>query len=306
MVLTALAVHIVGFTMIPVGAQTIAKQRVTFRSGSLTLVGFLFKPAGNGPFPAVIWNHGSEKNPGTSPQFDSVAAIFVPAGYVVFAPMRRGHGLSEGPYLPDQTEAERKAHGPVAAEKLVVTEMETHQLDDQLAGQAYVKSLSFVDSRRLVVAGCSYGGIQTLLAAERGAGYKAAVAISPAAQSWDGNVILRERLVKAAQAIHIPVFLLQPPKDPSLGPARVLGPYLEKANPANRVRIYPESGPEDEQGHCFGGAKGNHVWASGRTLLSRQRDALTRGTFRDANSPTPALADRAVSGTRTCATITDV
>ncbi|MES1259820.1 MAG: hypothetical protein ABUL71_04430, partial [Gemmatimonadota bacterium] len=63
-------------------AQTagIAKQRVTFQSGDLKLVGFLFKPAGNGPFPAIVWNHGSEKNPGTGAQFNSVAALFVPAG----------------------------------------------------------------------------------------------------------------------------------------------------------------------------------------------------------------------------------
>jgi poly(3-hydroxybutyrate) depolymerase len=79
------------------GAQIpdLHKQRVTFPHGSLTLVGFLFRPAGAGPFPAIIWNHGSEKNPGTGPEFDAVAAAFVPAGFVVFAPMRRGHGLSE-------------------------------------------------------------------------------------------------------------------------------------------------------------------------------------------------------------------
>src|SRR6476660_9797678 len=62
------------------------KQRVTFKDGDLTLVGFLYKPDGNGPFPAIIWNHGSEQNPGTGPEYDSVAAIFVPAGYVVFGP----------------------------------------------------------------------------------------------------------------------------------------------------------------------------------------------------------------------------
>jgi len=77
---------------------TYAKERVTFKSDNLNLVGFLFRPAGVGPFPGLIWNHGSEKDPGTQRQFDAVAAIFVPAGYVVFAPVRRGHGGSEGPY----------------------------------------------------------------------------------------------------------------------------------------------------------------------------------------------------------------
>ena len=82
----------------------VSKERVTFKSGSLTLVGFLFRPDGPGPLPALVWN-GSEKNPGTMRQFDAVASIFVPAGYVVFAPMRRGHGDSDGPHIMDQLRA---------------------------------------------------------------------------------------------------------------------------------------------------------------------------------------------------------
>jgi dienelactone hydrolase len=237
------------------------KQRVTFTSGTRTLVGFLFTPPGTGPFPAVVWNHGSEKNPGTGPQFDAVARIFVPAGYVVFAPMRRGHGLSEGPYITDEIARTRQVQGAAAAERLMVRLMETEQLDDQLAGLAYVKQLASVDATRLIVAGCSYGGIETLLAAERGAGYKAAIAISPAALSWEGNPMLQSRLVQAARNIEIPVMLLQPPKDASLEPSRVLGRELKRLGTAYRGKVYPAVGPADEQGHCFGGARGMHVWA---------------------------------------------
>jgi dienelactone hydrolase len=111
------------------------------------------------------------------------------------------------------------------------------------------------------VAGCSYGGIQTLLAAERGAGYKAAVAISPAALSWAGNPLLRDRLVKAVAAIHIPVMLLQPAKDASLEPSRVLGAEFARLGKPYTGKVYPATGPEEEQMHCFGGAKGMHVWA---------------------------------------------
>src|ERR1700704_3863890 len=75
------------------------KQSVTFKSGQLTLVGVVYKPDGAGPFPTVIWNHGSEKTPGRSRQFDAVADIFVPAGYAVVAPSRRGHDSSEGAYI---------------------------------------------------------------------------------------------------------------------------------------------------------------------------------------------------------------
>jgi len=260
-VLASLIVLALGLP-VPVGAQkpaASARERVTFKSDNLTLVGFLFKPDGTGPFPGLIWNHGSEKNPGAQRQFDAVAGIFVPAGYVVFAPMRRGHGDSEGPYIMDQL---RRAQGSrAAAGQLLVRLMEGEHLDDQLAGQAYLRSLPYVDQNRLVVAGCSFGGIQTLLAAERGAGYKAAVPISPAALSWSGNTPLQERLVSAVRKIEIPVFLIQPPKDASLEPSYVLGREFQRLGKTYSGKIYPPEMPEDQQGHCFGGAKGMHVWA---------------------------------------------
>src|SRR5438445_1856989 len=86
-----------------------ATERVSFKSHGLTLSGFLFKPDGPGPFPAIVWNHGSEKNPGGGPQFGTVAGIFVPHGYVVFAPVRRGHQMSEGSYITDQIDRARQS-----------------------------------------------------------------------------------------------------------------------------------------------------------------------------------------------------
>lgn len=239
------------------------KTRVTFHSGPLTLVGFVYHPEGAGPFPTVIWNHGSEHNPGTSPQFDSVAAMFVPAGYAVFAPMRRGHGYSEGQWIQDAIHATMATQGEAAAERLMVRMMGSEQLDDQLAGLSYAKTLPFVDTARVVVAGCSYGGIETLLAAERGAGLKAAMSLSPAALSWQGHTVLQDRLVEAVRRIDIPVLLIQPPKDASLEPARVLGEAAKRAGKRSFVaKVYPPTMPDSQQVHCFGGAKGMRNWAS--------------------------------------------
>src|SRR5262249_51939219 len=96
------------------------KQLVTFKSGQLTLTGVVYKPDGPGPFPTVIWNHGSEKTPASSRQFDAVADIFVPAGYGVFAPSRRGHDSSEGAYFSGFIEAAVKKGGPDGAGRLLV------------------------------------------------------------------------------------------------------------------------------------------------------------------------------------------
>lgn len=237
------------------------KQRVTFSDGPLTLVGYVYHPDGPGPFPTVIWNHGSEHDPGGGPQFDSVAAMFVPAGYAVFAPMRRGHSDSQGQWIQDTIHATVAKQGMPVAERLMVRMMGDEQLDDQFAGIAYAKTLPFVDANRMVVAGCSYGGIETLLAAERGGGLKAAFSISPAALSWEGHTVLQNRLIEAVRKIDIPVLLIQPPKDASLEPARVLGDAAKRAGKTSfTAKVYPPTMPEDQQAHCFGGAKGMRNW----------------------------------------------
>lgn len=236
------------------------KRHVTFPSGELTLAGYIYKPPGDGPFPAVLWNHGSEPDPGGGPQFDTVAAIFVPVRFVVFAPMRRGHSDSQGEYILDSIQRESSVRGQRAGMELGVRLLQTSQVDDQLAGLAFLKKQAFVDTTQLVVAGCSFGGIQTLFGAARHVGYRAAVAISPAALSWTSSPELRERLKSAAGNIDIPMFMIQPAKDASLEPAKVLGPILARRNSANRVRIYPPTGPEAQQKHCFGGAPGMHIW----------------------------------------------
>src|SRR5580693_9929305 len=63
-------------------------EEVSFPAGGLTLRGFLYKPSGSGPFPAMIWNHGSEKQPGWQPE---LAAFYNSHGFVFFLPHRHGH-----------------------------------------------------------------------------------------------------------------------------------------------------------------------------------------------------------------------
>src|SRR5215467_15305168 len=66
-------------------------EEVTFPSGKLVLHGFLYRPLGNGPFPAILYNHGSEEKPGTKP---ALGKFFSSKGYVFFVPHRRGQGRS--------------------------------------------------------------------------------------------------------------------------------------------------------------------------------------------------------------------
>src|SRR5579864_688215 len=58
---------------------------VTFPStdSQFQLHGALFTPEGSGPFPAVLWNHGSERCP--EGYLAGLALPFVRMGYVFFA-----------------------------------------------------------------------------------------------------------------------------------------------------------------------------------------------------------------------------
>ena len=181
---------------------------------------------------------------------------------MVFRPLRRGHGESQGDWIVDVLKQEGETNGRDASSQLMVRLMETEQLDDQLAGLAYLKSLPYVDGDRVGVIGCSYGGIETIFGAESDtAGYAAAVAISPAAESWKGNRYLRERLVQAVSGIDIPVFLIHPAKDASLEPGPTLAAEFERLGKPYQLKIYPEDvGTEQQQQHCFGGPAGMEIW----------------------------------------------
>ena len=134
--------------------------------------------------------------------------------------------------------------------------------DDQLAGLEWIlKHLPYVDSSRLADIGCSYGGIETIFGAESGQGFKAAVAISPAAESWEGNKQLQDRLTQAMGNLNIPIFVIQPAKDASLEPSLNLGPALQAAGKPYGLKIFPPFGPEEAQAHCFDGV-GAQIWGS--------------------------------------------
>ena len=181
-------------------------QDVTFPSGSLNLHGAMYKPAGTGPFPAILYNHGSWQD--ASGDVPEVAQLFTSRGYVFFLPHRRGHGRSsnQGPFIVDMLQNERRERGVDAWSKLMVKLHETDHLEDQLAALAFLKRQSFVDRERITIGGCSFGGIQTVLASERALGVVAALDFAGAAMTWATAPDMRERLSAAARRAKAPIF----------------------------------------------------------------------------------------------------
>ena len=237
-------------------APALNGERITFENDDLTLGGMLWKPAGNGPFRAVLWNHGSEKGPGVENSNPLLGPVFVEQGYVFFMPFRRGQGTSEGTWIVDATnDAEPPAQGKVIAELHT-----TSQLSDQLAGLAYLRALEYVDDAQVAVAGWSYGGIQTVLGAgDPTAGYVAAVSFTPASQAWAGNPDLQKAMLTAGIAAKAPFLFIQAENDYSLVPTEELTETIT-ANDGTATRsIYPAFGTTAQDGHEFA-VRGSDIW----------------------------------------------
>ncbi|MDH3711782.1 MAG: alpha/beta hydrolase [Cyclobacteriaceae bacterium] len=70
------------------------KEDVTFSNGSVTLAGTLQLPKGRGPFPAVVFLHGS--GPSDRHESKQRAGWFLKKGYAVLTYDKRGVGASQG------------------------------------------------------------------------------------------------------------------------------------------------------------------------------------------------------------------
>jgi dipeptidyl aminopeptidase/acylaminoacyl peptidase len=228
-------------------------EEVTFPSGDLLLHGFIYRPQGSGPFPTVLYNHGSEKEPGSKP---ALGEFFSSKGYLFFVPHRRGHGRSPHDSFVESLYAEG-ASGRIALH-------ETH-LEDQLAAFAYLKQRSDVDISKIAVAGCSYGGIQTVLAVEANAeqklGLRAAIDFAGGAMSWR-SLSLRDRLVRAIRKADIPVLFIQAENDYDLDPSRTLAAELEKLGKPHKLLIFPPYGNTHAEGHGVFCSRATSVWGS--------------------------------------------
>jgi dienelactone hydrolase len=115
----------------------------------------IFKPAGDGPFPLVVINHG--KAPGRPAfqgraRFPAQSAEFLRRGYVVVLPMRQGFARSGGAYIGGGCNVESNG---------------LQQADDVIAALDYMIDQPYVDKDRIVVIGQSHGGLTTMAFATR-------------------------------------------------------------------------------------------------------------------------------------------
>ena len=227
-----------------------SSKKVSFPgSGGQTLYGWLSVPQGAGPFPAVVWNHGSGLMEGQTDQEtreDALAHFYVANGYIFFTPHRTGHGMSKDAGQSTVDGEKANCVGADAAQ----CKVEYHEKAnlDTAAAIKWLKKQPNVDRKRIAAAGASYGGIQTLLSAEKGHSLRAFVSFTPASMSW-GNAKLRQRMLTAIENAVPPIFLIQAKGDYTTEPYELFGDALKAKRGLNRAKLYPQFGNTEKQAH---------------------------------------------------------
>jgi carboxymethylenebutenolidase len=235
-----------------------AQKKVTFPSGELVLHADLFKPDGSGPFPTVIWYHGGGgPKPGLQddPNAARIAPAFTGRGYVLLYPHRLGYGRSPRHELVD-------TYVPASREmrdKLQLELIDMH-MKDVAPTLSFLKTLPYVERDKIAVAGCSLGGIQTVLLSETNLGFRTAVAFAAAAQSWPNAPDVRERMTSAVRKANRPILFAQAENDYSLTASETLAAEMKKIGKPHKRLIFPSFGSTAADGHAFC-TRAPDIWA---------------------------------------------
>src|ERR671936_742754 len=135
------------------------RARIPAHNGR-TIAATILRPDAQGPFGAVILNHGvsasaRERARESSDLLINTAAVFARRGYVVVMPLRRGFGATGGEMAED----------PGSCSNPDYRSAEANAADDVMAAYDYARALPYVDGDRMILAGQSAGGMVALLTA---------------------------------------------------------------------------------------------------------------------------------------------
>ncbi len=132
---------------------------------AVSLEVIIYKPPGPGPFPTLMFNHGStgsDANPAyfkTSYTAGSLAFYFNERGWIVAFPQRRGRGKSDGLY---DEGLEPGGPGYSCTPEIALRGLE-RALQDLDAAVKYLKGRPDVDSKQMLIGGQSRGGILSIV-----------------------------------------------------------------------------------------------------------------------------------------------
>ena len=223
----------------PAGAQdTCFTLPASYRSDELRLAAVLMKPAGLGPFPAVVFNHSSKYGSEMQPTVEDGTPCFALVSerkWVYFVPDRRGYGRSEGPTL---ARAVGNRSGLLLL--LAVRTRARQESGDIVASVEFLSRRPFVDGSRIAAVGNALGGLYTYLAASTRPDAFRAIVLQGIDSGPYSELLLRE-MIRGAGSITASI-LIQQARDGDQAPVRFahdLTEALRRAGKDVTLRLYP-------------------------------------------------------------------
>ena len=238
--------------------------RIPVADGHYSLALTILRPRGDGPFGAIVLNHGVGEGARDrfleSPTlFIQAASAFVSRGYAVVMPLRRGFGESGGEFAEDAGECGSPHYG----------RGERAAARDVLAAYEFARKLPYVDPERMILAGQSAGGVASLYAAAQQP--KGLVAVLAFAAGRGGNPALHPGIPCAAEAlaalfqdlgssVRVPVLMYYAENDLYFGPAASRS-WFQRLQAGGVEAEYVLQPPFGTNGHfVFGDTKGVELW----------------------------------------------
>jgi carboxymethylenebutenolidase len=226
----------------PLDLSELRPWQVEYPSRDLRLQGFLFVPEGEGPFPGIVFNHGSE---GLMHAARNSAEALVGRGYAVLLAVRRGFNGNPGRNYNDYLTA--SPYSPEWGRQMV--EGLHAENDDVMAAMTWFRQLPMVDTGRIAQMGVSFGGVMVMMAGSRSNEFRAGVSFAGPSITWPRLPELEHAVRSAVERVTVPLFLLQAHNDNSLEPIYTLGLDLFRRGKPHEVRVYGNVGTTPDEGH---------------------------------------------------------
>jgi carboxymethylenebutenolidase len=215
----------------------------------------LWRPIGKGPFPAVLFNHGSYGRGDvlTAEQANVLGTVFAKHGFVFLFLFRRGVGLSadQGPPEGELMNQAFSKDGSRGRNHTQLALLDGESMVEARAGLDFLRYRPDIDHGRIAIAGHSFGGSLSLLLAASEPVARAVLLFGSTARSWNRSPDLRARLLTAARTTGAPVLFIYAANDYSTAPGTVLAGERQKLGLPQRLRIYPSFGSTASEGHNF-------------------------------------------------------
>lgn len=242
-------------------------ERVVHTHEGLRLIGWVMRPKGEGPWPAIVVNHGSRfaadgRDASQEPtlSLDEPCLSDVASGHrLYFFPEGRGYGGSEGPRLRDAI----MSGGGWPASLPAVEGYLRDRARDANAGVDWLIARGVIRADAVVVTGASHGGVVTLFAAAERDSYRG-VAIQATGLCYYHADCGAASLDESVARIKAPLLIEHALSD-TLVPAAVsrrLAAVARRGNPDITLIEYP--GTLGAEGHAFFSAANRDIWGPPR------------------------------------------